>query len=103
MCSNHKKTPDVAVALFSDVAEPILAAAGVLAWDKPKPSRELTPRSEQDGICDGRDNSAGRNRTDAGNCLKSSAGSIRSMPGVDVAIKLADPFMHLPQLSDQRP
>ena len=41
--TGHEQTTQIAIALFADTTEPVLAAAGVLFRHQPDPGREITP------------------------------------------------------------
>ena len=40
-CTGHEQAAQIAVTLFADAAEPVLAAARVLRRDEPDPGREV--------------------------------------------------------------
>jgi uncharacterized protein len=53
--TSHEQAAQIAVTLFADTAEPILAPARVLLRDEPDPGREIAPRSEGLRISDASD------------------------------------------------
>src|SRR5215831_15170549 len=42
-CTGHEQASQIAVALFADTAEPVLASARMLFRNEPDPSRKVTP------------------------------------------------------------
>src|SRR5215471_2139123 len=94
-------TAQIAIALFADTAEPVLAAARVLLRHKPDPGREVPSRSESPRISDAGDQSGGQRRTDAGYLIEPLTRLVGSVPGHDLAIKLQDLGFQHPQLSTE--
>src|SRR5215472_16403554 len=90
-------TAQIAIALFADTAEPVLAAARVLLRHKPDPGREVPSRSESRRISDAGDQS----RTDDGYLIEPLTRLVGSVPGHDLAIKLQDLGFQHPQLSTE--
>ena len=42
-CSGHEQAAQIAIALFTDAAEPLSAPARMLPWNEPDPGREVAP------------------------------------------------------------
>jgi hypothetical protein len=42
-CSGHEQATQIAVTLFTDAAEPLLAPTGVLFGNEPNPGRKVRP------------------------------------------------------------
>ena len=42
-CTGHEQATQIAVTLFADAAEPVLASTGVLLRNQFNPGREITP------------------------------------------------------------
>src|ERR1700674_1503017 len=88
--SCHEQAAQIAVTLFADTAEPVLAPARMLVRSKPDPSREVAPRSERLRISDARGQSGCQQRTDPRNIIKALARfcrprSVRDETAKDVA------------------
>src|SRR5918994_4926402 len=98
----HEQAAQIAVTLFADTAEPVLATARVLLRHEPDPGREIAPRSERLWISDASDQSGGQRRTDAGNVIKPLARLVGPVPGDDHTVELQDLRLKRPQLSAER-
>src|SRR5262245_30183357 len=85
-----EQAAQIAIALFADVAEPVLASARVLLWHEPDPGREIPSRSKRLGITNARDQSSRKGRADTRDGVKSLAGLVRSVPCHDAAIEGQD-------------
>src|SRR4030088_1056974 len=101
-CSGHEQAAQIAIALFTDAAEPLLAPTRVLFGNEPNPGREVTSRSEGPGISNARDQSGRQHRTDPGNVMKALARLVGPVPGHDHPIKLHNLLLEAEQLSAER-
>ena len=63
--ARREQAAQIAIALFADTAELVLAPARVLLRHEPDPGREIPPRSESLRIRDAGDQSGGERRTNA--------------------------------------
>src|SRR5437016_1153171 len=88
-----EQAAQIAIALFADTAELVLAPARVLLRHKPDPGRKIPPRSESLRISDAGDQSRGEHRTNAGNLIQPLARLIGSVPGYDLTVKVEN--LHL--------
>src|SRR5262245_6598545 len=96
--AGHEQAAQIAVSLFADTAELVLAPARVLLRHQPDPSREVSSRSESLRISDAGDQSGGKRRTDTRYLIEPLAGLARSVPGVDHTVELQDLCLEHPQL-----
>ena len=101
-CTGHEQAAQIAVTLFADTAEPVLAPARVLLRNEPNPSREVTSRSEGPGVSNTRDQSGRQHRTDPGNVMKALARFVGPVPGHDHPIELHNLLLEAEQLSAER-
>jgi hypothetical protein len=63
--ARREQAAQMAIALFADTAELVLAPARVLLRHEPDPGRKIPPRSEGLRISNAGDQSVGQRRTDA--------------------------------------
>src|SRR6266576_17971 len=56
-CTGNEQAAHIAVTLFADAAEHVLAPTSVLLRNESNPGREITPRSEGPGVSNTRDQS----------------------------------------------
>src|SRR5439155_22582313 len=89
-CTGHEQATQIAVPLFADAAEPVLAPTRVLLGNEPNPGREVTSRSEGPRVSNARDQSSRQHRTDAGNVMTALARLVGPGPGHDHRIGLRD-------------
>src|SRR5437016_1947145 len=89
----REQAAQIAIALFADTAELVLAPTRVLLRHEPDPGREIPPRSESLRISDAGDQSRGEHRTNAGNLIQPLARLIGSVPGYDLTVKVEN--LHL--------
>src|SRR5262245_16974382 len=85
--TSREQTTQIAITLFGDAAEFVLASTRALLWHKTDPGQEVAPRSENLRISDAGDQSSGECRTDARNIVKPLAGRVRTVPSHDLAIE----------------
>src|SRR5262249_29222331 len=81
--ASGEQAAQIAIALFADTAELVLAPARVLLRNEPDPGRKIPPRSEGLWISDAGDQSGGERGTNAGNLIQPFARLTRSVPGDD--------------------
>ena len=84
--AGDQQPSQVAIALFGDTAEPILAAGRMLLGHQSDPGGEIAPGAERLPIADLGNQGGGHNRADAGDLLQPPAGFTRAMPGVDALV-----------------
>src|ERR1700694_948346 len=96
--AGHEQAAQIAVALFADTAEPVLASARVLLRHEPNPGREVAPRSEHPWVRDTRDQSGRQQRTDPRNIMKALARLIGPIHVHDHAIELHNLLLNAEQL-----
>src|SRR5260370_24690568 len=101
-CTGHEQAAQIAVPLFADAAEPVLAPTRVLLRNETNPGREVTSRSEGPGVSNTRGQSGRQYRTDPGNVMKALARLVGPVPGHDHPIKLQDLLLEAEQLSAER-
>src|SRR5882724_8714509 len=89
-CTGHEQAAEIAVALFTNASEPVLAPTRVLLRNEPNPGREVTSRPEGPGVSNTRYQSGRQHRTDPGNVMKALARLVGPVPGHDHPIKLQD-------------
>src|SRR5215472_7001815 len=82
-CACREQAAQIAIALFADTAELVLAPARVLLRNEPNPGGKIPPRSERLWISDAGDQSRGERRTDARNVVQPFARLVGSVPGDD--------------------
>src|ERR1035441_5335150 len=68
--SDHQNASQIAIASFRDRPELLFAAGRILARHQPDPGREVTPRSENLRIRDGRRDRGGSDKTNSGDALE---------------------------------
>src|SRR5262245_51629009 len=88
--SGRKQTSQIAIALFADVAEPVLASARVLPRDETNPGREVPSRSESLRVSDTGDQCSGEGRSNAGDRVEPPACLTGAMPSPDHTIEFQD-------------
>src|SRR5258706_2483901 len=86
--SGHEQAAQIAVSLFADAAEPVLAPTRVLLRNEPNPGREITPRSESRGVSNTRYQSGRQYRTDPRNVMKPFAPFVGTVQSHDHTIVL---------------
>src|SRR5262245_211764 len=86
--ARREQAAQIAIALFADTAEPVLAPARVLLWHEPNPGGKFPPRSESLRISDAGDQSGGERGTDAGNLIQPLARLIGSVPSHNLTVKV---------------
>src|SRR5262245_34756167 len=91
--TRREEAAQIAIALFADAAELVLAPARELLRHEPDPGRKIPPRSESLRISDAGDQSGGERGTDAGNVIEPRARLIGSVPGHDLTVKVEN--LHL--------
>ncbi len=64
--SGHEQAAQIAVPLFADAAEPVLAPTRMLLRNEPNPGREVTPGSEGREVSNTRDQGGRQHRADPG-------------------------------------
>src|SRR5450759_417258 len=101
-CAGREQAAQIAVTLFADAAEPVLAPARALLRHEPDPGREVSSRSEDLWISNTRNQGRGQRRTDTGNLIEPHAHFVGSVPSHDPTIKLQDLRFQHPQLCDKR-
>src|SRR5712672_2495369 len=101
-CSGHEQAAQIAVTLFTDAAEPVLASTRVRLGNESKPDREVTSRSEGPGVSNARDQGGRQHRTDPGNVMKALARLVGPVPGHDHSIELQDLLLEAEQLTTER-
>src|SRR5215831_4975208 len=89
----REQAAQIAIALFADAAELVLAPARVLLRHQPNPGGKIPSRSKSLRISDAGDQSGGERGTNAGNLIEPPARLIRSVPGHDLAVKVEN--LHL--------
>ena len=89
----REQAAQIAVSLFADTAELVLAPARVLLRHEPDPGRKIPPRSESLRISDAGDQSGGERGTNAGNLIQPLARLIGSMPRHNLTVKVEN--LHL--------
>src|ERR1039457_2427227 len=67
---DHQNASQIAIASFRDRPELLFAAGRILARHQPDPGREVTTRSENLGIRDGRRDRGGSDKTNSGDALE---------------------------------
>ncbi len=97
----NQEKADLAISTFRYAPEPLLAAAGVLFWNQPKPSCQLTPGVELSCIADGCDKGRGRDRPDTRDRLKPATCLISAMPGHQFFLMAKNLCLNHLQLTDQ--
>ncbi len=80
----------VAVAHLGDPAQPVLAAAGVLAWHEAEPSGELSSGSERPRIAHGGRYSRCRDEADPGDGFEPLAFRAAAVPAQQFGVDFAD-------------
>src|SRR5712672_2681308 len=101
-CSGHEQAAQIAVTLFTDAAEPVLASTRVRLGNESKPDREVTSRSEGPGVSNARDQGGRQHRTDPGNVMKTLARLVGTVPGHDHPIELQNLPLEAEQLIAKR-
>src|ERR1035437_6273013 len=101
-CSRHEQAAKIAIALFADAAEPLLAPTRVLFGNEPNPGGEVTSGPEGSGIGNTRNQRSGQHRTDPRNVMKALTRLVGPMPGQDHPIKLQNLLLESEQLSTER-
>src|SRR5262245_21465485 len=96
--TDREQAAQIAIALFADAAELVLAAARVLLRHEPDPRREVTSRSEGLRVSDAGNESGGLRRANAGNLIEALTHLVGSVPSHDPAVKLQDLCLQHPQL-----
>ena len=91
--ARREEAAQIAIALFADTAQLVLAPARVLLRHKPNPGGKIPPRSESFRISDAGDQSGGERGTNAGYLIQPLARLIRSVPGHDLTVKVEN--LHL--------
>src|SRR5262249_22242621 len=86
--ASGEQAAQIAITLFADTAELVLAPARVLLRHEPDPGRKIPPGSESLRISDAGDQSGGQRRTDARDLIQPLARLARSVPGHDLAIEV---------------
>src|SRR4029453_697888 len=86
--ASRKQTAQIAIALFADIAEALLARARMLLRHKPDPSRKVSPRSESLRVSDAGNQGGGQRRSHAGNLVEPLACLAGAMPSHDQTIEL---------------
>src|SRR5215813_10028011 len=86
----REQAAQIAIALFADAAELVLAPARMLLRHQPNPGGKIPSRSR---ISDAGDQSGGERGTNAGNLIQPPARLIGSVPGHDLAVKVEN--LHL--------
>src|SRR5215475_10853579 len=81
--ARREQAAQIAITLFADTAELVLAPARVLLRNEPNPGRKIPPRSEGLWISDAGDQSRGERGTNAGNLIQPFARLAGSVPGDD--------------------
>lgn len=101
MGTDHEKAAELRISLLAIL--PRLSFRPMSSAAAPDLSRPpAAGRIEERYVCHGCGDSACSDRADSRNCLQASAQFIRAMPGMNLAIHLADLLVHFPQLPDQR-
>src|SRR5215813_8174778 len=88
-----EQAAQIAIALFADTAELVLAPARVLLWYKADPGRKIPSASEGLWISDTGDQSGGERGTNAGNLIQPFARLVGSVPGNNLTVKVEN--LHL--------
>src|SRR6266545_1101506 len=88
-----EQAAQIAIALFADTAELVLAPARVLLRHEPDPGRKIPPGSESLRIRDAGDQSGGERGTNAGNLIQPLARLIGSVPGRNLTVEVEN--LHL--------
>jgi hypothetical protein len=88
-----EQAAQIAIALFADTVELVLAPARVLLRYEPDPGRKIPPRSGSLRISDAGDQSGGERGTNAGNLIQPLARLIGSVPGDNLTVKVEN--LHL--------
>src|SRR5262249_32216252 len=96
--ARREQAAQIAIALFADTAELVLAPARVLLWHEPDPRREIPTRSKSLRISNAGDQSGGQRGTHAGNLIQSLARLIGSMTGNNLTVEVEDLRFQRPQL-----
>src|SRR5262249_31076444 len=91
--SERASGEQIAIALFADTAELVLAPARVLLWYKADPGRKIPSASEGLWISDTGDQSGGERGTNAGNLIQPLARLVGSVPGDNLTVKVEN--LHL--------
>src|SRR5262245_18936785 len=86
--ARREQAAQIAISLFADTAELVLAPARALLWHEPNPGRKIPPRSESLRISDGGDQSGSERGTNAGSLIQPLARLIGSVPGHDLTVKI---------------
>ena len=86
--AGHKQAAQIAVTLFADIAEPVLASARILLRHDTDPGSEVAARSEGLWISNSSDHSSGQHRTDAGSFIEPHAHLVGKVPGPDQPVEL---------------
>src|SRR5215510_3927074 len=97
--AGREQAAQIAIAMFADAAELVLAAARVLLRHEPDPRREVSPGSESLRVSDAGDESGGQSRANAWNLIEALTHLVGSVPGHDPAVKLQDLCLQHPQLA----
>ena len=75
--SDHQNSSQIAIAPFRDRPELLFAASRVFARHEPDPGREVTTRSKNLRIRDGRCDRGGSDKTNSGDALEPLAASLK--------------------------
>src|SRR5262249_55958165 len=89
----------IAIGVFADTGELVLASARVLLRHEPDPGREIPTRSKSLRISNAGDQSGGQRGTHAGNLIQSLARLIGSMTGNNLTVEVEDLRFQRPQLA----
>src|SRR5262249_38912071 len=88
----------IAIGVFADTGELVLASARVLLRHEPDPGREIPTRSKSLRISNAGNQSGGQRGTHAGNLIQSLARLIGSMSGNNLAVEVENLRLQGPQL-----
>src|SRR5262249_28068767 len=91
--ARREQAAQIAISLFADTAELVLAPARGLLWHEPNPGRKIPPRSESVRISDRGDQSGSERGTNAGNLIQPLARLIGSVPGHDLTVKVENLYL----------
>src|SRR6478752_3495124 len=97
--AGHEQAAQIAIALFADIAEPVLAPARVLLRHQSNPGREVAARAKGLWVSDAGDQGRSQHWADAGDRIEPLARLIRSVPSHDHPIELQNLFLEPAQLT----
>src|SRR5258708_26538268 len=100
--TSGEQAAQIAIALFADTAELVLAPARALLRREPDPGRKIPSRSESVGISHAGGQSGGERGAKAGNLIKPLAPLIGSVPGHHLTVNVEKWHLYPPHLGAER-